>query len=100
MKEDSKHVKVLFYVNTYGYFFNLNIAGDYLTDSGVHFPNGAIWQVPSKTFTSFFKKISQSDSETPTSNAVPYMWNFKKGHNELLCRTNIDSQTLKNMVSK
>ena len=54
MKEDSKHVKVLFYVNTYGYFFNLNIAGDYLTDSGVHFPNGAIWQVPSKTFTSFF----------------------------------------------
>ena len=24
------------------------------------------------------------------------MWNLKKGHNELLCRADIDSQTLKN----
>lgn len=24
------------------------------------------------------------------------MWNLKKGHNELLCRTDTDSQTLKN----
>ena len=29
------------------------------------------------------------------------MWDLKKGHNELLCRTDTDSQTLKNpMVSK
>lgn len=25
------------------------------------------------------------------------MWNLKKGHNELLCRTDADSQTLKNV---
>ena len=25
------------------------------------------------------------------------MWNLKKGHNELLCRTGSDSQTLKNL---
>ena len=25
------------------------------------------------------------------------MWNLKKGHNELLCRTDNDSQTLKNL---
>ena len=25
------------------------------------------------------------------------MWNPKKGHNELLCRTDTDSQTLKNL---
>ena len=25
------------------------------------------------------------------------MWNLKKGHNELLCRTDTDSQTLKNI---
>ena len=25
------------------------------------------------------------------------MWNLKKGHNELLCRTDADSQTLKNL---
>ena len=35
-----------------------------------------------------------------TSNAITYMWNVRKGHNELLCRTDTDSQTLKNMVSK
>ena len=28
------------------------------------------------------------------------MWNLKKGHIELLCRTDTGSQTLKNMVSK
>ena len=29
------------------------------------------------------------------------MWNLKKGHNELLCRTDMDSQTLKKlMISK
>ena len=28
------------------------------------------------------------------------MWNLKKGHNELICTTDADSQTLKNMVSK
>ena len=33
------------------------------------------------------------------SYAITYMWNLKKGHNEL-CRTDTDSQTLKNMVSK
>ena len=25
------------------------------------------------------------------------MWNLKKGHSELLCRTDTDSQTLKNL---
>ena len=25
------------------------------------------------------------------------MWNLKKGHNELLCRTDINSQTLKDL---
>ena len=38
--------------------------------------------------------------ETPTSNAITDMWNLKKGHNELLCRTDTDSQTLKNLFSK
>ena len=44
-------------------------------------------------------KQSQSDSETPTSNATTDMWNLKKGHNEL-CRTDTDSQTEKLTVSK
>ena len=39
--------------------------------------------------------LSQLDNETPTSNANTYMCNLKKGHNELLCRTETDSQTLK-----
>ena len=26
-----------------------------------------------------------------------YMWTLKKGHSKLLCRTDIDSQTLKNL---
>ena len=44
----------------------------------------------------YHAKSSQSDGETPTSNAITYMWNLKKGQNELLCRTDIDSQILKN----
>ena len=42
-------------------------------------------------------KWSHSDSETPISNAITYMWNLKKGHNELLCKTDTDSQILKNL---
>ena len=34
----------------------------------------------------------KSDSETP-SYAFTYTWNLKKGHNELHCRTDTDSQT-------
>ena len=37
------------------------------------------------------------DSETPIPCAITYMWNLKKGHNELLCRTDTDSQTFKNL---
>ena len=40
---------------------------------------------------------SQSDNETTTSNAFIDMWNLKKGQTELLCRTDADSQTLKNL---
>ena len=29
--------------------------------------------------------------------AIPYLGNLKKGHNELICRTDADSQTLKNL---
>ena len=29
------------------------------------------------------------------SHTITYMWNLKKGYNELLCRTDTDSQTLK-----
>ena len=42
-------------------------------------------------------KWSQSDSEIPTSKAITYMGNLKKRHNELLCRTDTVSQTLKNL---
>ena len=42
-------------------------------------------------------KWSQSDNETPTSNAITYMWNVRKGQNEFLCRTDTDSHTLKNL---
>ena len=38
-----------------------------------------------------------SQTMTPTSNAITYMWNLKKEHNEHLCRTDTDSQTLKNL---
>ena len=34
---------------------------------------------------------------TPTSYAITYRWNLKKGQTELLCRTDTDSQTLKNL---
>ena len=36
-------------------------------------------------------------SEIPMSYAIAYIQNLKKGHNELLCRTNTDSQTVKNL---
>ena len=29
--------------------------------------------------------------------SITYMWNLKKGHNELLCKTDTDSQILKNL---
>ena len=45
----------------------------------------------------YHAKWSQSYNETPTSNAITYMWNLQTGHNELLCRTDTDSQTLKNL---
>ena len=35
------------------------------------------------------------DSETQTSYGITCMWNLKKGYNELNCRTETDSQTLK-----
>ena len=41
--------------------------------------------------------LSEVRHETPLSYAITYMWNLKKGHNELLCRTDTDSQTLKNL---
>ena len=37
------------------------------------------------------------DNETQMSNAITYMWNLKKGYNELLYRTETDSPTLKNL---
>ena len=40
---------------------------------------------------------NQSDNETSASYAVTDMWNLKKGHDELLCRTDTGSQTLKNL---
>ena len=43
---------------------------------------------------------SQSDSETPTANAITYMWNLKQGHGELVCRTDTDSQTLKTCLQR
>ena len=44
----------------------------------------------------YHAKWSQSDNETP-SNAITDMWNPKKRHNELLGRTDTNSQTLKNL---
>ena len=41
---------------------------------------------------------SQPYNETPTWNAFIDMWNLKKGQTELLCRTDTDSQTLKNLL--
>ena len=48
----------------------------------------------------YHAKWSQSGNETPTLNAITDIWNLKKGCNELLCRTDTDSQTLSHMVSK
>ena len=39
----------------------------------------------------------ESDSDTPTLYTITYMWNLKKGQNELLFRTDTDSQTFKNL---
>ena len=36
-------------------------------------------------------------NETPTSNAFTDMWKLKKGQTKILCRTDADSQTLKNL---
>ena len=47
----------------------------------------------------YHAKWSQPYNETPTSNAFTDMWNLKKGQTELLCRTDADSQTLKNLWS-
>ena len=47
----------------------------------------------------YHAKSSQPYNETPTSNAFIDMWNLKKGQTELLCRTDTDSQTLKNLWS-
>ena len=46
----------------------------------------------------YHAKRSQANKETPTSNAITYMWNLKKGNSELLCGTDTDSQTLKNFL--
>ena len=37
----------------------------------------------------------KSDSERQTSYDITYMWNLKKDRNELICRTETDSQTLR-----
>ena len=37
------------------------------------------------------------DSETQTSYAITYIQNLKKGHSELICRTETDLQRLKNL---
>ena len=47
----------------------------------------------------YHAKRSQPYKETPTSNAFTDMWNLKKGQTEPLCRTDADSQTLKNLWS-
>ena len=37
------------------------------------------------------------DSETQTLSAFTYMWNLKKGYNELIFTKETDSQTLENL---
>ena len=37
------------------------------------------------------------DSETQTSYDITYMCNLKKGYSDLICRTETDLQTLKNL---
>ena len=45
-----------------------------------------------------FKKVTPtSQTETQMSYAITYMWNLKKGYNELICRTEADSQSLKSL---
>ena len=36
-------------------------------------------------------------NETSATYAITYMWNLNKGYNELLSRTDTDSETLKNL---
>ena len=43
------------------------------------------------------EKKKKKDNETSSSNAFTDMWNPKKGRDELLCRTDTDSQTLKKL---
>ena len=45
----------------------------------------------------YHANYSLSDSETPMSYAITYMWNLKKGHKELLCRTDTDPHILKKL---
>ena len=47
----------------------------------------------------YHAKQSQSNNEILISNAITDVWNLKKGQNELLCRTDTDSLTLKNVWS-
>ena len=41
--------------------------------------------------------IMLSEVSQTRSYAINYTWNLKKGHNVLLCRTETDLQTLKNL---
>ena len=41
--------------------------------------------------------IMKLESKRQNSCAITYLWNLKKGHNKLICRTETDSQTLKNL---
>ena len=43
--------------------------------------------------------LSQPYNGTPTSNDFTDMWNLKEGQIELLCRTDADAQTLKDLWS-
>ena len=42
-------------------------------------------------------KSSQSDNETPTSSAITYMWNLKKGHMNFFAEQILTYKTLKNL---
>ena len=75
----------------------------------VHIHNGTLLSHQKERNTSIFSnmdgprnyhaKSSQPYNETSTSNAFTDMWNLKKGQIELLCRTDADSQTSKNLWS-
>ena len=45
----------------------------------------------------YHPKRSESDSERQTPHDITYMWNPKKDTNELSCRMETDSHTLKNL---